>query len=110
MQFVLGTALLVAAIILLGVAKYAISLWEKSFWVTRLAGTQALALAITMLGAFGVAFLSSGLAADHSNVGYAEFAAAIGAIVAATIGVIRTFRRRMNPPAPAPVTSANVQT
>jgi hypothetical protein len=94
MEFVLGTVSMVAAIAMLGAAKYVITQWEESSWVRNFAGTETMALAITMLAAFGIAFLFAGLASNQSNIGYTEFAAAIGVIVLAALGVSRVFRRR----------------
>ncbi len=93
MNFILGTVLVVASIMLLGFAKFAITRWEGSSWIERFAGTEMMALTITALMAFGIAFLFGGLAASQSGVGLTELAASIGCIVLAAIGVLRVFRR-----------------
>jgi hypothetical protein len=93
MEFIVGTILMVAAIALLGFAKYVITRWEGSSWIQRFAGTETMALTITMLSAFGIAFLCAGLASNQSGLGYTELAASIGVIVLAGIGVARLFRR-----------------
>jgi hypothetical protein len=93
MEFIAGTILSVAAIALLGFAKYVIARWENSSWIQRFAGTETMALIITTLSAFGIAFLCAGVASHQSGLGYTEFAASLGAIVVAAIGVARLFRR-----------------
>jgi hypothetical protein len=93
MEFIAGTILLVAAIALLGFAKYVITRWESSSWIQRFAGTETMALIITTLSAFGIAFLCAGVASNQSGLGYTEFAASIGVILLAAVGVARLFRR-----------------
>jgi hypothetical protein len=107
MEFIAGTILMVAAIVLLGFAKYAITRWENSSWISEFAGTETMALLITTTCAFGIAFLCAGLASAQSGLGYTEFAASIGVIVLAAIGVVRVFRRapRKGPKAVAPTSS-----
>ena len=100
MEFIAGTILMVVAIALLGFAKYVITRWENSSWIRKFAGTETMALTITVLAAFGVAFLSAGLASSQTGLGYTEFAASIGCIVLAAIGAVRVFRRvSVKPPA-----------
>ena len=103
MEFIVGTILMVAAIALLGCAKYVITQWEESSWIRNFAGTETMALIITMTSAFGIAFLCAGLASSQSSLGYTELAASIGVIVLAAIGVTRLFRRV---PAKAPAAVA----
>lgn len=93
MEFIAGTILMVAAIVSLGFAKYAITRWEKSSWISKFAGTETMALVITMLSAFGIAFLCAGLASSQTGLGYTEFAAAIGVIALSAVAVVRLFRR-----------------
>lgn len=92
MNFILGTILMVAAIALLGFAKYAITRWEESSWIQRFAGTETMALIITTMMAFGIALLCAGLAASSSTLGYTELAASLGCIALAAIVVVRVFR------------------
>jgi hypothetical protein len=108
MEFIAGTILTVAAIALLGFAKYAITRWEHSSWIRNFAGTETMALIITLLSAFGIALLCAGLASSQSSLGYTELAASIGVIVLAAIGVVRVFRRAPAKavPAAAPTTRA----
>ena len=103
MEFIAGTVLMVAAIALLGFAKYVITRWENSSWIQRFAGTETMALLITMLSAFGIAFLCAGLASSQTGLGYTELAASIGVIVLAAFGIARVFRRT---PAKAPAAAA----
>ena len=93
MEFVAGTIILVAAIALLGFGKYVITRWDRSSWIRDFAGTETMALIITMLSAFGLAFLCAGLASHQSTLGYTELAASVGVIVLAAIAVVRVFRR-----------------
>ncbi len=105
MEFIAGTILMVAAITSLGFAKYAITRWERSSWISKFAGTETMALVITTLSAFGIAFLCAGLASNQSGLGYTELAASIGVIVLSAIGVMRLFRRvPVSIPASAPST------
>lgn len=94
MEFLAGTALMVAAIALLGFAKYANTRWDSASRVRDFAGTEAVALLITMCSALGLAFLFAGVASGPLGLGYTEFAASIGCIVLAAVGVVRLFRRR----------------
>lgn len=103
MEFIAGTVLMVIAIALLGFAKYVITRWENASWIRKFAGTETMALLITMLSAFGIAFLCAGLASSQTSLGLTEFAASIGVIVLAAIGVARVFRRT---PAKAPATAS----
>ncbi len=93
MNFILGTIMVVAAVVLVGFAKYVITRWESSSWVQRFAGTETMALTITALMAFGIASLFAGLASSHSGVGLTQSAASLGCIALAVIGVVRVFRR-----------------
>ena len=93
MEFIAGTIVMVAAIVLLGFAKYVITRWEDSSWIRNFAGTETMALLITTLSAFGIALLAAGLASSQSSLGYVELAASVGCIVLAVIGVVRVFRR-----------------
>jgi hypothetical protein len=110
MEFVAGTVLMVTAIVLLGFAKYVTTRWEESSWIRNFAGTETMALTITMTSAFGIAFLCAGLASSQSGLGYTEFAASIGCIVLAAVGVARVFRRVSvkAPPAAAPSSRATI--
>ena len=103
MNFILGTVLIVAAIALLGFAKYVITRWENSSWIQRFAGTEMMALMITTLAAFGLALLCAGLASNQSALGYAELAASLGVILVSGIAVIRIFRSN---PAKGPASGA----
>jgi uncharacterized membrane protein len=103
MNFILGTIAMVAAIMLIGFAKYAITRWESSSWIQRFAGTEIMALTITMLTAFGTALLFAGLASSQSALGYTELAASLGCIALAVVGVMRLFR---STPARAPAATA----
>jgi hypothetical protein len=105
MSFVYGTALMVAAILLLGVAKYALTHFETSSWIRNFAGTEMMALLVTCISAFGIAFLGSGAASNDSGVGIAELAISLGVIAATVVAVIR-FSRAANRRAPTPVTVA----
>ncbi len=99
MEFLGGTALMVAAIALMGFAKYANTRRQSSSWVRDFAGTEAVALIITTCSALGLALLFAGVASGPSGLGYTELAASIGCIVLAGFGVARLFRR-------APVTGS----
>jgi uncharacterized protein (DUF486 family) len=110
MYFVYGTVILVAAIVLLGIAKFSVSRLETSAWVRRFAATETMALIITTMSAFGIAFLCAGLASNEGGLGHAELAAALGVVALAVIGVVRVFRRRpagrVTTPASSPSLSA----
>jgi hypothetical protein len=94
MHFILGTTLVVATIMLLGFAKYAITRREGSSRIQRFAGTETMALIITTLVAFGVALLCAGLASSsQSALGLTELAVSLGVIAIAVVGVVRAFRR-----------------
>lgn len=92
MEFLYGAALLVLAIALLGAARFIVIRLEGSSWVNRFAGTETMALIITTISAFGVAFLCAGLASDSGALGLTEFGAALGVIALAAVGVVRVFR------------------
>ena len=115
MEFVYGTVLMVIAIALLGFARFVVSRYEASSWVGRFAATETMALVITMVTAFGVAFLCAGVASDKGALGLTELGASLGVIVLAVIGVVRVFRvaGRRQPsiagpakPAPRPAASS----
>lgn len=101
MAFVYGTALLVASILLLGFAKFAVTRFENSSWVRNFAATETMALAITMISAFGIAFLCAGIARDSGGLGLVELAASLGVIALAVIAVVRIFRMAVRTQAPA---------
>jgi hypothetical protein len=106
MEFLAGTIFMVAAIALVGFAKFAITRWEESSWIRNFAGTETMALIITLFSAFGIAFLCAGLASNQSGLGYTELAASLGVIVLSAIGVARLFRRMpVKAPAAAQPTS-----
>lgn len=92
MLFVYGTAILVLAIVLLGAAKFFVTRHESSSWVSRFAGTETMALTITTMSAFGVAFLCAGLASNAGSLGATELGASLGVIALAIVGVVRIFR------------------
>lgn len=108
MEFVYGTVLLVAAIFLLGFARFAVTRHENSSWVRRFAATETMALIITTLSAFGIAFLCVGVASSQNGLGYLEFGASIGVIALSVVGVIRIFRMtaRTGTPAAKPAAAA----
>lgn len=92
MEFVYGTIILVAAIVLLGIAKFSVSRLETSAWVRRFAATETMALIITTMSAFGIAFLCAGIASDTSGLGWTELAVSVGVIALSVVGVVRIFR------------------
>lgn len=110
MEFIVGTIVMVTAIVLLGFAKFVTTRWEGSSWVRKFAATETMALLITTLSAFGIAFLCAGLASSRSGLGYTEFAAALGVILLAGIGVARMLRRMpvTAPAAAAPASRATI--
>lgn len=94
MEFVYGTGLLVASIFLLAFAKFAITRYETSAWISRFAGTETMALVITTVAAFGVAFVVDGIASHDFAVIMAEAAASLGVIALAIVGAVWAFRRK----------------
>ena len=105
MEFIYGAAVLVVAIGLLGFARFAVANWESSRLVTRFAATEVMAMLITTLSAFGLAFLAAGVAGDSSGYGLTEVGAAFGVVLVAFIVVIRMTRRHapaVTKPAAAP--------
>jgi hypothetical protein len=105
MSFVYGTALVVAAILLLGVAKYAVTHFEESSRIRNFAVTETLALLVTCMVAFGIAFLGAGIASNDNGIGIAELAVSLGVIAAALLAVMR-FSRARDRRARTPVTEA----
>ncbi len=106
MEIIYGAAILVVAISLLGFARFAVANWEGSRMVTRFAATEIVAMLITTLSAFGLAFLAAGVAGDNSGFGLAEVGAAFGVVLVVFIAVIRMTGRRSPSVRPVPATPA----
>jgi hypothetical protein len=91
MSFVFGTALLVAAIFLLGVARYAVTRFEETAWIRRFAATEIMALLVTCISALGLALLGAGLVSSD-GLGIIELGASLAVIGLSIVAVVRIFR------------------
>ena len=94
MEFIYGTGLLVAAVVLLAIAKYAIGRFETASWVRRFAATETMALVMTATVAFGIAFLCTGVATAESSAVLTELGASLGVVALAIVATVRLFRRK----------------
>ena len=93
MEFVYGTGAIVASISLLAFAKYAIGRYESSSWISRFAATEVMALLITTMTAFGIAFICDGIASHDFNIIMVELGASLGVIALSVVAMARLFRR-----------------
>lgn len=94
MIFFLGAVTVLVATGMLASARHAITHYESSSPLRRFAESELAAVAITAVLAFAVGCMASGLAADHSAAGLAEFCVAVGAVVFAIVASARALRRR----------------
>lgn len=94
MIFFLGAILVLVAVGMLAMMRHAITRFEPSSPLRRYAEGGAMAVVTTGLLAFATACMASGLVADHSATGLAQFGVAVAAVILAIVASARALRRR----------------